>query len=65
MMEIKSLNSINRLYRRGVNLCDGCERETAASCTERHLAVCNLQARYFELNKQQKQKKHGSKHNSE
>lgn len=41
---IKSFGSINRLYRRGVNICKGCERENAGSCTKAHFCTCNQQA---------------------
>ena len=44
---IKSFSSINRLYRRGVNICKGCERENYASCAICELngfSICNKQA---------------------
>lgn len=41
---IKSFGSVNRLYKRGVNICKGCERENAGSCTTAHFCICNAQA---------------------
>lgn len=41
---IKSFDSVNRLYKRGVNICKGCERENAGSCTKAHFGICNAQA---------------------
>lgn len=41
---IKSFGSINRLYRRGVNICKGCEREYAGCCLKEHFSICTRQA---------------------
>lgn len=45
---IKSFGSIDRLYRRGVNICKGCERENyctcAYHCRSNNFADCNQQA---------------------
>lgn len=41
---IKSFGSINRLYRRGVDICKGCKREYAGCCTQEHFCTCNQQA---------------------
>lgn len=41
---IKSFDSVNRLYRKGVNICKGCERENNGSCTIVHLGICDEQA---------------------
>lgn len=41
---IKSFGSVNRLYQKGVNICKGCKRENAASCTKEHFCICNEQA---------------------
>lgn len=41
---IKSFDSVNRLYQKGVNICKGCERENAGSCTKAHFSTCNQQA---------------------
>lgn len=41
---IKSFGSVNRLYRKGVNICKGCERENNGSCTKEHFCICNQQA---------------------
>lgn len=45
---IKSFSSINRLYRKGVNICTGCEFERYGSCAYRceanNFADCNKQA---------------------
>ncbi len=35
---IKSFDSVNRLYRKGVNICKGCERENNGSCRREHFA---------------------------
>ena len=48
---IKSFDSINRLYRKGVNICKGCERENNASCggycEANNFADCNRQAQRY------------------
>lgn len=41
---IKSFDSVNRLYRKGVNICKGCERENNGSCLKEHFCVCTRQA---------------------
>ena len=41
---IKSFDSVNRLYRKGVNICKGCERENNGSCRREHFCICNAQA---------------------
>lgn len=44
MNVIKSFDSVNRLYRKGVNICKGCERENNGSCRREHFCICNAQA---------------------
>lgn len=48
---IKSFGSINRLYRKGVNICKGCEREyngtCAGYCEANNFADCNRQAQRY------------------
>ena len=44
---IKSFDSINRLYWRGINICKGCKRDNYASCNETHLCICNAQAQKY------------------
>lgn len=42
-MKITSFKQIDVLYLRGVNICKGCKRENAASCTKEHFCICNEQ----------------------
>lgn len=48
---IKSFGSIDRLYRKGVNICKGCKRENngtcAGYCESNNFADCNRQAQRY------------------
>lgn len=43
-MKITRFDQVNALYHSGVNICKGCKRENAASCTKEHFYICNAQA---------------------
>ena len=44
-MKITSFDQVNALYAHGVNICKGCKRENAASCTKEHFCICTAQCK--------------------
>lgn len=43
----------------GVNICKGCERENAASCTKEHFSICSRQAAHY-IEERKRVKPYGS-----
>lgn len=42
-MKITTFEQVNRLYKKGLNLCAGCPFENYATCNEERLEQCNKQ----------------------